>query len=118
MKLVSFGKNFAPTVEPITVDLDGWVPVEGTPSMKTWIERKTDDGKFLVGFWEAMPGTYEVTYAADEIIHLFEGKASITQDAGPTWTFSAGDSFQIERGFVGRWRTEERIRKIFAIRIA
>ncbi len=74
MTVVSYGKHFAPKATPIVTDLDGWTPVDGSPSMKTWIEHKTDDGKLLTGFWEAMPGTYRVVYAADEFIHMFEGK--------------------------------------------
>ncbi|MGD9919863.1 MAG: cupin domain-containing protein [Pseudorhodoplanes sp.] len=115
MTVLSYGNLFAPKALPIEVDLDGWVPVEGSPSMRTWIEHKTDDGKFLTGFWEAMPGSYRVTYAADEFIHLFEGKVALMPDRGLTFTFSAGDSFQIPRGFTGLWKTEERIRKIFTI---
>ena len=118
MSVLAYGNRFAPTVSPITSDLDGWTPVDGTPSMRTWIEHKTEDGKFLTGFWEAMPGTYRVAYAADEVIHLFEGKVTLTPDDGPQRTFSAGDSFQIAKGFTGLWKTEEPIRKIFAIRIS
>lgn len=117
MKVASFGTYGAPQSTPITADLDGWRPIEGSPSMKTWIEHKTEDGKFLTGFWEATPGSYHVTYKADELIHLFEGKVTLTSDEGETRTFSAGDSFHVAAGFSGVWKTEERIRKIFAIRI-
>ncbi|WBT40096.1 cupin domain-containing protein [Hyphomicrobium sp. DMF-1] len=114
----SFGTYKAPKSAPITADLEGWKPVEGSPTMKTWIENKTDDGKFLTGFWEATPGSYHVTYKADELIHLFEGKVTLTEDgSGEQKTFSAGDSLHIAAGFTGIWKTEERIRKIFAIRI-
>jgi len=117
MTVLSFGQDFNPNATPILSDLDGWTPVAGKPSMKTWIEHKTNDGKFLTGFWEAMPGTYRVAYAADEFIHLFEGKVTLTPDSGSALTFSAGDSFQIPKGFTGLWKTEERIRKVFTIRI-
>ena len=119
MTITAFGKYSAPKSTPITADLDGWNPVAGSPTMKTWIENKTADGKFLTGFWEATPGTYHVTYKADELIHLFEGKVTLTEDGtGKTAQFKAGDSFQIDAGFVGTWKTEEKIRKIFAIRVA
>lgn len=118
MTVVSYGTHFAPKATPIVTDLDGWTPVDGSPSMKTWIEHKTDDGKLLTGFWEAQPGTYRVVYAADEFIHLFEGKVTLSEDNGPTRQFSAGDSFQIPKGFTGLWKTEETIRKVFVIRAA
>jgi uncharacterized cupin superfamily protein len=118
MTVLSYGNGFKPKADPILTDLEGWTPVEGTPSMKTWIEHKTDDGKFLTGFWEAAPGTYRVVYAADEFIHFFEGKVTLVPDNGSTLTFSAGDSFQIPKGFTGLWKTEERIRKVFTIRVS
>ncbi len=117
MTVVAYGNLFAPKATPIVTDLDGWVPVDGSPSMKTWIEHKADDGKLLTGFWEAMPGTYRVTYKADEFIHLFEGKVTLSEDGGETKQYVAGDSFQIPNGFVGLWKTDERIRKVFVIRI-
>lgn len=117
MAVKKFGTFSAPKSDPITTDLDGWKPVSGSPSMKTWIENKTDDGKFLTGFWEATPGSYHVTYKADELIHLFEGRVTLTEDGGEARTFSAGDSFHVAAGFVGTWKIEEKIRKIFAIRI-
>lgn len=116
MSVLTYGKRFNPKSTPIVTDLDGWTPSDGTPSMKTWIEHKSDDVKLLTGFWEATPGTYRVIYAVDEFIHLFEGKVTLFPDYGEPITFEAGDSFQISRGFTGLWKTEERIRKVFVIR--
>lgn len=117
MAILKFGTYKAPTVEPITTDLDWWTPVEGNPTMKTWLEHQTDDGKFLTGFWEASPGSYRVTYSGDEYIYMFEGKATLTQDGEEPKTFKAGDTFYIEAGFEGIWKTEETVRKMFAIRV-
>ena len=44
-----FGKLSAPKSTPITADLDGWKPIAGSPPMKTWIENKTSDGKYMTG---------------------------------------------------------------------
>lgn len=117
MKTVSFGQFTAPNVEPVTSDLDGWTPVEGKPSMKTWLEHVPEDGKFLTGYWEATPGTYKVSYNADELVHMFEGKATLTDSDGNSVTYQGGDSFMVEAGFSGTWKTEETVRKIFAIRM-
>jgi uncharacterized protein len=117
MNIVSFGKYDAPNTSPITDDLGGWIPVEGSPSMKTWIEHASADGKYLTGFWEAMPGTYQVTYNADEMVHMFKGKATLTEDGGESRTFSGGDSFVVKAGFKGTWKTIEKVQKIFAIKI-
>ena len=117
MKVVSFGKLGACNSAPITTDLDGWKPVSGSPTMKTWIEHATPDGKFLTGFWEATPGTYQVTYNADEMVHMFEGKATLTDQGGESRTYVGGDSFLVEAGFKGTWKTEETVRKTFAIKV-
>lgn len=117
MKLIAFGKYDAANSTPITTDLDGWKPVAGSPTMKTWIEHATADGKFLTGFWEATPGTYQVSYNADEMVHMFEGKATLTDEDGKSRTYAGGDSFLVEAGFKGTWKTEETVRKIFAIKI-
>ena len=117
MKTISFGTIGSTDTAPITTDLDGWTPVEGSPSMKTWLEHVPEDGKLLTGFWEATPGTYQVTYNADEMVHMFEGKATLTCENGDTVTYSGGDSFVVPAGWKGTWKTEETVRKIFAIRI-
>ncbi len=117
MKIVSFGKFDTPNTAPITADLGGWIPSEGSPTMKTWIEHAPADGKFLTGYWEATPGTYNVIYNADELVHMFKGKAILTEDGGESRTFVGGDSFLVEAGFKGTWKTIEKVQKIFAIRI-
>ena len=117
MNTVSYGKFDTKNVEPITTDLDGWKPVEGTPSMKTWIEYVSDDGRMLSGFWEAQPGTYEVTYNGDEMVHLFEGEVLLTDKSGDTITYKAGDSFVVKAGFSGTWKTIKTIRKVLSIHL-
>lgn len=117
MTIRKFGTCDAPSVQPITEDLDWWHPVEGAPSMKTWIEHQSEDGKYLTGYWEATPGSYRVRYDVDEFIHLFEGKVTLTDDGQAPRSFSAGDTFVIEAGFDGIWKTEETVRKAFAIRV-
>ena len=117
MKTITFGNFSAPSVAPITSDLEGWVPFEGAPTMKTWLEHVSEDGKLLTGFWEATPGTYRVTYNADEMVHMFEGKATLKDDDGNSVTYKAGDSFLVKAGFKGTWKTEQTVRKIFAISV-
>jgi hypothetical protein len=118
MKTVTFGQYTQPSTDPITSDLDGWRPVAGSPTMRTWLEHVPEDGKFLTGYWEATPGTYAVTYNADEMVHMFEGKATLTDQNGNSVTYQGGDSFVVEAGFKGTWETLETVHKIFAIRIA
>ncbi len=117
MKTITFGKFSAPSATPITSDLDGWIPFEGSPTMTTWLEYVSTDGKLLTGYWEATPGTYRVIYNADEMVHMFEGKATLKDDNGESVSYIAGDSFVVKAGFKGIWKTEQTVRKIFAIRV-
>ena len=117
MAVLKFGTYQAPTTDPITADLDWWTPVEGSPTMKTWLEHQTDDGKFLTGYGQATPGSYRVDYIGDEYIYMFEGEVTLIEDGGETRTFKAGDTFFIEAGFKGIWKTEKTIRKLFAIHV-
>jgi uncharacterized protein len=117
MSIVSFGKLGSPNSTPITADLEGWKPVEGSPTMKTWIEHATPDGKYLTGYWEATPGTYQVTYNVDELVHMFEGNATLTLAGGETKTYVGGDSFFVPAGSKVTWKTTEKVRKMFAIKV-
>ena len=117
MTLASFGTPSSPNSAPITTDLEGWKPVDGKPTMKTWIEHATADGKFLTGFWEATPGTYQVTYHVDEMVHMFEGKATLTTADGGSKTYVGGDSFFVPAGSTVTWKTIVPVRKIFAIKV-
>lgn len=104
-------------MEPVTADLDGWVVVEGTPSMKTFVQHTSNDGSMISGYWEATPGTYHATYTEYEFVHIMEGKLTITPDGGTPVVLGPGDAFVVEAGFKGLWKIEETIRKHFAIKL-
>jgi uncharacterized cupin superfamily protein len=48
---------------------------------------------------------------------LIEGKITITPEGGESYTVTAGDSFIIEKGFVGTWKIEENVKKHFHIKL-
>jgi uncharacterized cupin superfamily protein len=104
-------------IEPVTTDLDGWVVVEGTPSMKTWVQHTSNDGSMISGYWEATPGTYHATYTEYEFVHIMEGRLTITPDGGAPVVLGPGDAFIVEPGFKGLWKIDETIRKHFAIKL-
>ena len=103
--------------EPDTNDLDGWVVVDGKPTMKTWALHTNSDGTMLSGVWEATPGTYHATYTAYEFVHMLAGRIIITPDGGKPVTVKAGDAFIVEADFKGTWKIEERVRKHFDFKI-
>ncbi len=105
------------SVEPSTADLDGWVVVEGNPSMKTWVLHTSADGTMMSGYWEATPGTYHATYTAYEFVHVIEGRMTITPDGGAPVHLGPGDAFVVEPDFKGLWKIEETIRKHFDFKL-
>lgn len=104
-------------MEPETADLEGWVVVEGTPSMKTWVQHTSNDGSMISGYWEATPGTYHATYTQYEFVHMMEGRLTITPDGGTSVVLGPGDAFVVEAGFKGLWKIDETVRKHFCIKL-
>ena len=64
----------APGPEPMLTDLEGWTKVEGTPTMKTWVQHTSLDGSVISGTWEATPGTWHAVYKFYEFVHLVDGQ--------------------------------------------
>jgi uncharacterized protein len=105
------------SVEPSSDILDGWVVVDGNPTMKTWVLHTSEDSQMMSGYWEATPGTYHATYSAYEFVHVIEGKMTITPDGGTPVHIKAGDAFVVEADFKGLWKIEETIRKHFDFKL-
>lgn len=105
------------SVAPIEADLEGWQKLAGNPSMKTWIEYTSEDGKVLSGWWSATPGTYHASYTALEDVYLIRGRIVITPDGGSPVEVAAGDSFVVEKTFRGTWEIKEEVFKHFVIKV-
>jgi uncharacterized cupin superfamily protein len=113
--IVKFG---SPGNDPICSDLEGWKVVEGSPTMKTWIQHTSADGSMISGTWMATPGSYHATYTKYEFVHLIEGRLTITSDdGGEAVELAAGDAFVVEPGFKGIWKIEEKVLKHFDIKL-
>ncbi|GLV76298.1 cupin domain-containing protein [Streptomyces hygroscopicus] len=73
------------------------------------------DEKFSVGTWRAEPyAEYIEAYPGDEYTRIIEGRVTLTQDDGTTWTFGPGDAFTIAAGRRGEYRVDEPLLKQFA----
>ncbi len=103
-------------VDPITSDLEGWKKVEGSPTMRTWIEYSSDAEGLMAGWWEATPGTYHATYTAWEYVHMIEGRITITPDGGDAYEVGPDDVFVIEAEFEGTWEITEKVLKHFVMK--
>ena len=100
--------------EPDTSDLDGWVVVDGNPTMETQILHTNKEKNMISGIWKATVGTYHATYSAYEFVHMISGKILITPDDGSLpIVVVRGDSFIVESNFRGVWKIEENVIKHF-----
>lgn len=100
--------------KPDTANLDGWVVVNGNPTMKTQILHTNREKNMVSGIWQATVGTYHATYSAYEFVHMIKGKITITPDNGtPPTVVRGGDSFIVESNFKGTWKIEEDVTKHF-----
>ena len=70
---------------------------------------------FFSGVWSSNEGKWRISYGEDEFCVLLSGRVALTDAAGETQTFAAGDAFVIPAGFEGTWETLEPVRKLYAI---
>lgn len=108
----------APGPDPMLTDLEGWIKIEGNPTMKTWVQHTSIDGSVISGTWEASLGTWHASYKFYEFVHLIEGQITITPDDKPAVTLRAGDGFVVEPGFRGTWAIEKPVKKHFCIKLS
>lgn len=89
--------------------------VAGNPVTTLWNDYSDPTGRFHTGIWACTPGKWAVSYAEEEVCTFLEGRARLTNEAGESWEFGAGDSFAIPAGFTGFWETLETLRKVYVI---
>ncbi len=76
---------------------------------------RSPDERLSSGFWASAPARNAVDYAEDEFCQILEGVVHLTDEAGHTEIYRAGDAFVIPRGFKGYWETVEAVRKFYVI---
>lgn len=88
--------------------------VGGDPRESAHVFLQREDGKVVVGVWEAQPGTLSyMDYPFDEICFVLSGELELTPAGGSVQHFRAGDSFIIRKGFTGRWHMPTALRKYY-----
>ena len=111
MKIVEFGslgagEQSAPAPEKV---------VAGNPRQQIWNAFSAPDGHFHVGRWSSSAGIWRINYTERELCHLLSGMVRLTDQSGRQWTYKAGDTFMIDKGFSGTWEVIEDCTKIYAI---
>ncbi len=71
-------------------------------------------GKFLIGIWDCSPmKRIATTIERSELMHILEGKGSITNADGVVFKFEAGDTFMVPVGMGYQWENTEYVKKLF-----
>ncbi len=90
--------------------------LEGTAEERAHVFLTSADEKFIAGVWECTPCKERIdSYPADEFMTVLAGSVTVTDDAGRSQTFSAGDSFTMQKGWSGTWHMTELFRKYFVM---
>jgi uncharacterized protein len=91
--------------------------IEGDPAPLAWNGYSDATGQFFAGQWAAGPGRWRVVYEPheEEFCVLLEGNVELTDGAGGTRRFEAGDAFVVPGGFEGIWHNLTPVRKHYAV---
>jgi len=89
--------------------------LRGDPRQRLWNVYADGSGRFFAGRWASSPGAWRVRYTEHEFCHVLSGALRISNDAGSSWSFVAGDSFVVPAGFEGTWEVLEETVKLYAI---
>lgn len=87
----------------------------GNPQQHVWNAFSSPDGCFHTGRWSSEPGLWRVRYSEYEFCHLLAGAVRLTAENGGSRTFREGDSFLINKGFIGTWETLTYCVKLYAV---
>jgi hypothetical protein len=89
--------------------------ISGTPNQSFNTQFSNYRGNFHCGVWVSEPGTWRVHYTEDEFCMMLEGEAVLTDAAGVSRRYAAGDAFVVPAGFSGSWQSIGNVRKYYAI---
>ncbi len=91
----------------------GATVVAGDPQGAGRVVFETADKVAFAGAWSCSPGSFDMSYAGDEVIYVLDGEATIAQTGGPDVHLQAGDFCYMPRGSQTRWTIHKTVRKVF-----
>ncbi len=105
--------SHAPVEHRAPIDKQELAPGSQVPMAGTHVSYATPDNAVRVGVWESEPGTLKLDMPIIEYIHIVQGATVISDVAGHSWTYKAGDSFVLPQGFKGTARIVNHFKKEF-----
>jgi uncharacterized protein len=102
--------------DPKISEVDPAKILAGNPAFRVWALDESRDGTVRTGVFEGTPGeNISIKGAYFEFCHILEGVVELTEDGHPPVTYRAGDSFVMKPGYTGRWKTIEKMRKLYVM---
>jgi uncharacterized protein len=91
-----------------------WNVIDGQPDAATLVlaERR---GGLATGLWSCTAGRFRWDYPTDEVIHVIEGGAVITDENGRSFAVAPGDVVHFARGSTAIWDVSERVKKVWVL---
>lgn len=90
--------------------------IDGEPREQGAVISESKDGKFIVGIWESTPYAEKIdAYPGDEFCQVISGKVTLTDENTNEFTFDAGESYFVPKGFKGTFRVVETMRKYYVL---
>ena len=87
---------------------------EGDPQVS--IVELYDDGQSDVGVWECTPGSWPIENRQDtETVYVLSGAGMIEHADGSSLAINEGSVFVLPKGWSGRWRITDTLRKVYVI---
>jgi uncharacterized cupin superfamily protein len=72
-------------------------------------------GTLVAGVWRSKPDRLDVAYKRDEFCQIIEGEVHLTNAAGHTAVYRAGDAFVVPAGFTGVWSMPVAVTKFYVL---
>ncbi len=86
------------------------------PTQRNHTYFEDPSGQMKVGVWDCSPSESAVSRSTrNELMHLLEGSATLTDGAGQEHHFQAGDAVYVQKGAACGWKSTEYVRMFYAI---
>ncbi len=105
----------ADAIEPKEIVTSDPAVVDRPYRAHSWRHFQNTDKGAVAGIWAAESHLERVDCDYDELCHILEGTVRLTDTAGVSQIFGAGDSFVVAAGFKGTWENLTPVRKVFFI---
>jgi uncharacterized cupin superfamily protein len=70
----------------------------------------------MVSVYESKPGKVRIEGSVyDEFITVLEGTLILRPDSGGEYTYEAGESLIVPKGYIGGWEMPERYRELIVV---